>query len=47
MTHTKETVKSTSGNEWEVIIGLEIHSELNTRSKLFSEAPNRLAMNPI
>lgn len=33
-------------NEWEVIIGLEIHAELNTKSKLFSSAPNRFGDEP-
>lgn len=37
MTHT---------NEWEVVIGLEIHAELNTKSKLFSVAPNRFGDEP-
>lgn len=32
--------------EWEIIIGLEIHAELNTRSKLFSSAPNRFGDEP-
>jgi aspartyl-tRNA(Asn)/glutamyl-tRNA(Gln) amidotransferase subunit B len=32
--------------DWEVIIGLEIHSELNTKSKLFSVAPNRFGDEP-
>lgn len=31
---------------WEVIIGLEIHAELNTKSKLFSSAPNRFGDEP-
>lgn len=31
---------------WEPIIGLEIHAELNTRSKLFSSAPNRFGDEP-
>lgn len=31
---------------WEVIIGLEIHAELNTKSKLFSQAPNRFGDEP-
>ncbi|MCB1111843.1 MAG: Asp-tRNA(Asn)/Glu-tRNA(Gln) amidotransferase subunit GatB [Chlamydiales bacterium] len=33
-------------NRWETIIGLEIHSELNTKSKLFSVAPNRFGDEP-
>jgi len=33
-------------NEWETIIGLEIHAELNTKSKLFSSAPNRFGDEP-
>jgi len=32
--------------EWETIIGLEIHAELNTKSKLFSSAPNRFGDEP-
>lgn len=32
--------------EWETIIGLEIHAELNTKSKLFSAAPNRFGDEP-
>jgi aspartyl-tRNA(Asn)/glutamyl-tRNA(Gln) amidotransferase subunit B len=31
---------------WETIIGLEIHAELNTKSKLFSTAPNRFGDEP-
>lgn len=34
-----------TGN-WETIIGLEIHAELNTKSKLFSVAPNRFGDEP-
>lgn len=32
--------------KWEVVIGLEIHAELNTKSKLFSVAPNRFGDEP-
>lgn len=35
-----------NNNEWEVIIGLEVHAELNTKSKLFSAAPNRFGDEP-
>lgn len=31
---------------WEVVIGLEIHAELNTKSKLFSVASNRFGDEP-
>ena len=33
-------------SKWETIIGLEIHAELNTKSKLFSSAPNRFGDAP-
>jgi aspartyl-tRNA(Asn)/glutamyl-tRNA(Gln) amidotransferase subunit B len=33
-------------SQWETVIGLEIHVELNTRSKLFSVAPNRFGDEP-
>lgn len=32
--------------EWETVIGLEIHCELNTKSKLFSWAPNHFGDEP-
>lgn len=32
--------------QWEAVIGLEIHAELNTKSKLFSVAPNRFGDEP-
>ncbi|KAF3362039.1 Aspartyl/glutamyl-tRNA(Asn/Gln) amidotransferase subunit B [Chlamydiales bacterium STE3] len=35
-----------SQHQWEPVIGLEIHAELNTKSKLFSEAPNRFGDEP-
>lgn len=31
---------------WEPVIGLEIHAQLNTKSKLFSAAPNRFGDEP-
>lgn len=31
---------------WQVVIGLEIHAELNTKSKLFSVAPNHFGDEP-
>lgn len=36
----------TSHSDWETVIGLEIHAELNTKSKLFSSAPNRFGDEP-
>ena len=33
-------------SEWETVIGLEIHVELNTKSKLFSVAPNHFGDEP-
>ncbi len=33
-------------HNWETIIGLEIHAELNTKSKLFSSAPNHFGDEP-
>lgn len=35
-----------SHTNWETVIGLEIHAELNTKSKLFSTAPNRFGDEP-
>lgn len=36
----------THSTQWETVIGLEIHAELNTKSKLFSTAPNRFGDEP-
>lgn len=33
-------------HDWEPVIGLEIHVELNTQTKLFSKAPNRFGDEP-
>lgn len=33
-------------SHWETVIGLEIHAELNTKSKLFSVAPNHFGDEP-
>jgi aspartyl-tRNA(Asn)/glutamyl-tRNA(Gln) amidotransferase subunit B len=35
-----------SHQNWEAVIGLEIHAELNTKSKLFSTAPNHFGDEP-
>lgn len=36
----------TLASKWETVIGLEIHVQLNTSSKLFSPAPNRFGDEP-
>jgi aspartyl-tRNA(Asn)/glutamyl-tRNA(Gln) amidotransferase subunit B len=33
-------------HDWEPVIGLEVHAQLNTRTKLFSRAPNRFGDDP-
>ena len=35
-----------SYEEWEPVIGLEIHVQLKTRSKLFARSPNRFGDEP-
>jgi aspartyl-tRNA(Asn)/glutamyl-tRNA(Gln) amidotransferase subunit B len=41
---TTETVWSSNG--WEMVVGLEVHVELATRTKLFSASPNRFGDEP-
>jgi aspartyl-tRNA(Asn)/glutamyl-tRNA(Gln) amidotransferase subunit B len=36
----------TTGAEWEVVIGLEVHAELATATKMFSAAPNAFGGEP-
>ncbi|BAP39619.1 Asp-tRNA(Asn)/Glu-tRNA(Gln) amidotransferase subunit GatB [Metamycoplasma canadense] len=33
-------------NNWELVIGIEIHLELNTKTKMFSSSPNLYTSNP-
>lgn len=33
-------------NDWELVIGIEIHLELNTKTKMFSSQPNLYTSNP-
>lgn len=39
-------MSSNKYQDWEILIGLEVHVELNTRSKLFSSAPNKFGEEP-
>jgi aspartyl-tRNA(Asn)/glutamyl-tRNA(Gln) amidotransferase subunit B len=39
-------MREISYESWEPVIGLEIHVQLNTKSKLFSSAPNRFGDEP-
>ena len=39
-------MKEMNNDMWEPIIGLEIHVQLNTKTKLFSSAPNRFGDEP-
>ena len=42
---TKNLIKGNTGN-WEVIIGLEVHAQINTHSKLFSGASTEFGKEP-
>ena len=33
-------------NDWELVIGLEVHAQLKTESKLFSSSPNQFGSDP-
>ena len=33
-------------NEWELILGLEVHAQINSKSKLFSPAPTEWGAEP-
>ena len=33
-------------NDWELVIGLEVHAQLKTKSKLFSSSPNQFGSDP-
>jgi aspartyl-tRNA(Asn)/glutamyl-tRNA(Gln) amidotransferase subunit B len=37
---------SKNGTEWECVIGLEIHAQINTKTKLFSNAKNNFGAEP-
>jgi aspartyl-tRNA(Asn)/glutamyl-tRNA(Gln) amidotransferase subunit B len=38
--------EASAGSRWESVIGLEVHAQLRTRSKLFSSAPNAFGAEP-
>ena len=42
---TKGIVKGKTG-DWEMVIGLEVHAQVNSKSKLFSGAPNDFGSEP-
>ncbi|MGA8295728.1 MAG: hypothetical protein WB770_01660, partial [Acidimicrobiales bacterium] len=37
---------SANGSSWEAVVGLEVHAELATRSKLFCGCPNAFGAEP-
>ncbi len=46
-TEPKVTVTSpTTGDEWEIVVGLEVHCELATATKLFCSCPNQFGDEP-
>lgn len=42
----KNYIVSSSGQNWEVVIGLEIHAQVKSNSKLFSSSPTNFAAEP-
>ena len=40
------TVTGTDGQVWELVVGLEVHAELATRTKVFCSCPNRFGDEP-
>ncbi len=45
MSASKNLIKGNTG-DWEIIIGLEVHAQINTRSKLFSGASTEFGQEP-
>jgi aspartyl-tRNA(Asn)/glutamyl-tRNA(Gln) amidotransferase subunit B len=41
-----DTVTTSTATDWETVIGLEVHAELATRTKLFCGCPNRFGDEP-
>jgi aspartyl-tRNA(Asn)/glutamyl-tRNA(Gln) amidotransferase subunit B len=46
MTEQRPGVKPPSEEEWEVVIGLEVHAQLSTRAKMFCPCPTRFGAGP-
>jgi aspartyl-tRNA(Asn)/glutamyl-tRNA(Gln) amidotransferase subunit B len=46
MTEPTIVTSPTTGDRWEVVIGLEVHAELATATKMFSAAPNQFGSEP-
>ena len=46
MTEPLIVTSPTTGEDWELVIGLEVHAELATATKMFSGAPNRFGGEP-
>lgn len=44
--HTPSYIKGHDGQPWEVVIGLEVHAQVVSKSKLFSTAPTDFGANP-
>ncbi len=43
---SKNHIVSSSGQEWEIVIGLEIHAQIKSNSKLFSSSPTNFDAPP-
>ena len=46
LSSVKATQEQLLEGGWELIVGLEVHVELATRTKLFSASPNRFGDEP-
>jgi len=46
MTEPFIVTSPTTGDDWELVIGLEVHAELATATKMFSAAPNQFGGEP-